>query len=248
MAEKLGPCLQCIRYLLFVFNALFWVMGCGVLSVGVWAIVQFNDYMKLSSHDFAIAAYILIGVGFFIAIVGFIGCCGALREHTCLLKTFAVILGFLFLVELGTAITGYVFRDEIKSGFNEGLDSALDKYSDAGFKDVWDNMQSNLHCCGSKNYTDWFGKKKSTSVSWNTSVPESCCRTKTKNCNVDVTLNPRKIYSDKSCYTAAVEYIEDKMIIIGSVALAIAVFQLIGITFSCCLAATLQNLKMYELV
>jgi hypothetical protein len=59
-----------------------------VLAVGVWALLQFDEYMKLSSsHDFTVAAYILISVGFFIAIVGFMGCCGAIKEHTCLLKT-----------------------------------------------------------------------------------------------------------------------------------------------------------------
>ncbi|EDO30838.1 predicted protein, partial [Nematostella vectensis] len=111
-AMKLGACMQCVKFLLFGFNALFWLMGLSVLAVGIWARIQFSDYMKLSSHDYATAAYILIGIGFLIAIIGFIGCCGALKEHTCLLKTFGVILGLLFLVELGTAITGYIFRSE----------------------------------------------------------------------------------------------------------------------------------------
>lgn len=33
---------------------------------------------------------------------------------------------------------------QIKSGFNEGLDDALNKYPDKGFKDVWNNMQTNV--------------------------------------------------------------------------------------------------------
>lgn len=244
---KLGPCMQFVRFMLFVFVVLFWLTGLGLLGVGIWARVQFSDYMKLSSHDYSTACYVLIGAGVVVIIIGFIGCCGALKEHACMLKTFAVILGFLFLVELGGSITGYVFRHKIKSGFSEGLNNALSDYRQDTFKLAWDGLQSTLECCGSKNYTDWFYNKWTTDGLGNDSVPQSCCIKSEANCNINVTEHPNTIYA-KGCYDAAVTFFEDKLLIIGGVTLGIAVFQLIGVAFSCCLASSLQHSSKYELV
>lgn len=248
MAEnKLGPCMQCVRFILFAFNALFWLTGLGLLGVGIWARVQFSDYMKLSSHDYSTACYVLIGAGVFVTIIGFLGCCGALKEQVCMLKTFAVILGILFLVELGGSITGYVFRHKIKSGFSEGLDAALGDYKEKGFTDAWDGLQSKLHCCGSANYTDWFYRDWSSEEVGNFSVPKSCCVKEADNCNKNVTTHPDTIYH-KGCYDAAVNFFEDKLLIIGATALGIALFQIIGVALSCCLASNLQRNNKYELV
>ncbi|KAL9964862.1 hypothetical protein ACROYT_G028563 [Oculina patagonica] len=244
---KLGPCMQCVRCMLFVFNGLFWLTGLGLLGVGIWARIQFSDYMNLSSHDYSTACYVLIGAGVIVTIIGFLGCCGALKEQGCMLKTFAVILGFLFLVELGGSITGYVFRHKIKSGFSEGLNSSLYHYKEDGFKQAWDGLQLKLECCGSQNYTDWFYKKWTTEEMENTSVPESCCAKTEANCNINVTSHPDTVYS-KGCYNAAVTFFEDKLLIIGGVALGIAVFQLIGVALSCCLASNIQHSSKYELV
>lgn len=248
MAEnKLGPCMQCVRFMLFVFNALLWLTGLGLLVVGIWARVQFSDYMKLSSHDYSTACYVLIGAGVLVTIIGFLGCCGALKEQVCMLKSFAVILGILFLVELGGSITGYVFRHKINKGFSDGLETALNDYKEDGFKQAWDGLQSQLQCCGNTNYTDWFFKQWSAEETGNYSVPESCCIKKEPNCNTNVTNHPDTIHT-KGCYNTAVTFFEDKLLIIGGVALGIAVFQLIGVALSCCLASSLQHSSKYELV
>ncbi|XP_074634548.1 tetraspanin-7-like [Acropora palmata] len=249
MAEgKPGPCMQCVRVMLLVFIVFFWITGAGLLGVGIWGRVQFNDYMKLSDSDYSTACYVLIGTGAFVLLIGFLGCCGALKEKACLLKLFAVILGILFLVELGGSITGYVFRNKIKKGFSDGLNKALNHYERKGFKDAWDGLQSQLHCCGSYNYTDWFFKEWSTGRSSNFSVPQSCCvKQRETNCNVNVTSHPSSVFQ-KGCYDAATKFFEDKLLIIGGVALGIAVFQLLGVALSCCLASNLQHSSKYELV
>ena len=76
------------NYLLTAFLfPLIQLTGLGLLGVGIWARVQFSDYMKLSSHDYSTACYVLIGAGVFVTVVGFLGCCGALKEQVCMLKS-----------------------------------------------------------------------------------------------------------------------------------------------------------------
>jgi len=88
---------------------IFQLTGLGLLGVGIWARVQFSDYMKLSSHDYSTACYVLISAGVVVIIIGFIGCCGALKERTCMLKT---VRDCLFMLEI---IILYVSKFNVKS-------------------------------------------------------------------------------------------------------------------------------------
>uniref|UniRef100_A0A8C3N3D8 Tetraspanin 4 n=1 Tax=Geospiza parvula TaxID=87175 RepID=A0A8C3N3D8_GEOPR len=79
-------CLQCIKYLMFVFNLLFWLGGCGILGVGIWLAVTQGNFATLSSSFPSLsAANLLIVTGTFIMIIGFVGCIGAIKENKCLL-------------------------------------------------------------------------------------------------------------------------------------------------------------------
>lgn len=51
--------------------------------------------MKLLSYDYFIVCYVLIGVGVFVIIIGFIGCCGGLKEYICMLK---IVRGWVFIL------------------------------------------------------------------------------------------------------------------------------------------------------
>ncbi|XP_034732691.1 CD9 antigen-like isoform X2 [Etheostoma cragini] len=87
--SKVEGGMKCVKYLLFVFNFIFWLMGSFVLAVGLW--LRFDpETVSLLNGDkapdtFFIGVYILIGAGSLVMLVGFFGCCGAVRESQCLL-------------------------------------------------------------------------------------------------------------------------------------------------------------------
>ncbi|XP_025057900.1 CD81 antigen isoform X2 [Alligator sinensis] len=90
-------CTKCIKYLLFVFNFIFWLAGGIILGVALWLrhdsqttnilYLQLGD--KQAPNTFYVGIYILIAVGAVMMFVGFLGCYGAIQESQCLLGTIA---------------------------------------------------------------------------------------------------------------------------------------------------------------
>ncbi len=85
-----------IVYIMFkIFNSPFFIyfqlLGCAILGVGIWVRVDPNlsKYVDNSgTFDYLYTgAYILIVVGVIVMIIGFLGCCGAIRESQCMLAT-----------------------------------------------------------------------------------------------------------------------------------------------------------------
>jgi hypothetical protein len=70
----------------------FQLSGAAILGVGIYlivdtTIVQYLEIIQVSSDDpyLKTAAFILIGIGAFVFVVGFFGCCGAIKENKCML-------------------------------------------------------------------------------------------------------------------------------------------------------------------
>nr|XP_045373240.1 tetraspanin-4 isoform X6 [Camelus bactrianus] len=81
-------CLQGVKYLMFAFNLLFWLGGCGILGVGIWLAATQGNFATLSSSFPSLsAANLLIVTGTFVMAIGFVGCIGAIKENRCLLLT-----------------------------------------------------------------------------------------------------------------------------------------------------------------
>uniref|UniRef100_A0A7N4V2F1 CD81 molecule n=1 Tax=Sarcophilus harrisii TaxID=9305 RepID=A0A7N4V2F1_SARHA len=88
-------CTKCIKYLLFVFNFVFWLAGGVILGVALWlrhdsqttSILHLNLDDKPAPSTFYVGIYILIAVGAVMMFVGFLGCYGAIQESQCLLGT-----------------------------------------------------------------------------------------------------------------------------------------------------------------
>lgn len=68
--------------------------GAAILAVGIWVAVDrvsllgFLDHIEDAPPELAQLAnigYLLIGVGAFLALMGFLGCCGAMKESKCML-------------------------------------------------------------------------------------------------------------------------------------------------------------------
>jgi hypothetical protein len=66
-----------------------------LLAAGIWVAIDTSGATStlasfLGSSSYATAAYVLIVCGVVILILGFLGCCGAIRESRCLLGTVSI--------------------------------------------------------------------------------------------------------------------------------------------------------------
>ena len=65
--------------------------GLAIFAIGIWIAVDPSIKDKLGGGEpleyLHIGAYVIIAIGAFIALVGFLGCCGAMKESQCMLAT-----------------------------------------------------------------------------------------------------------------------------------------------------------------
>ncbi|KAI7807337.1 tetraspanin-2a [Triplophysa rosa] len=114
--SKLQGGMKCVKYLLFVFNFIFWLSGSLVLAVGLWLRFDTNTTSLLDGDapgHFFIAVYILIGAGGVMMLVGFFGCFGAVKESQCLLGSFFACLLLIFGAEVAAGVFGFLNKDKI---------------------------------------------------------------------------------------------------------------------------------------
>ncbi|XP_032495032.1 tetraspanin-4 isoform X6 [Phocoena sinus] len=104
-------CLQGVKYLMFAFNLLFWLGGCGILGVGIWLAATQGNFATLSSSFPSLsAANLLIVTGTFVMAIGFVGCIGAIKENKCLLLTLPQVSSTCQMFPLGLGPLGAVGR------------------------------------------------------------------------------------------------------------------------------------------
>lgn len=259
MAE--GHCAKCSRYLLIVFNFLFWVCGGGLLGIGLW--LRFDegidkilkdtiqlDLVELPHNIVYTAAYILIAAGAFIFVTGFCGCCGAIRESFCMLGVYIACLIIVILAELAAGVYLAVQRADLEDMFHKHLLSEIRNFTTLDDKNLttMDYVQRQFQCCGSKNYSEYeesihyIALQSVQSEKW--IVPQSCCKaaknTDTPNpadilkCQTEAemqTANPAQLNTD-GCHTVIMEWLIGNSAVLIGVAGGIACFGILGIIFA----------------
>ncbi|XP_019764774.1 tetraspanin-5-like isoform X1 [Dendroctonus ponderosae] len=248
---------SCLKYMIFGFNVLFWLMGLSILTVGVWAWSEkdiFNNLGKVANVALD-PAFILICVGTVTFVIGFTGCVGALRENTCLLATYAIFLSVLLLFEVTAATLVFVFKDWIKSQATIGFQTFIIHYrEDPDQQNLIDWIQEDwLQCCGIEGPKDWDRNNyfncssKVVGSREACGVPFSCCKRKpneiikNKQCGYDVrkpgfAFDVSKIIYEQGCLEAVEEWTEKNMISLASYGFLLLFFQILGICFA-------QNLR-----
>jgi len=240
--------MKCVKYLLFIFNLLFAVSGITLIITG--GVIQglYSTYLDFLGNQFLSAPMLFIIVGSVIFLVAFFGCCGAIRENGCMVLTFSVFLGLIFVCELAGGIAAYVLRGEVEGIVNENMKTSLKLFNESGHggvTDTWNIMQHDLQCCGVGNYTDWFNTPYGNGVN----VPDSCCRSYQEHCGLNITLSetdPKKVIFTDGCLPTLSDKIKHSAGVIAGVGVGIAAIQLIGIAFACMLAASIR--RNYEVV
>ncbi|GFN80562.1 tetraspanin [Plakobranchus ocellatus] len=193
----MGQCHGCVRYILFIFNFLLWLLGCTLLSVGIWLkmddssahhVQRITDivdeeyqikYSATGGDDVTVTlAYVLMFFGIVLIIITFIGCCGAVRENTCLLIVFAICLVCMTLGLIGIGIWAHIqqsevdtmtfklfyncfnSKDELEKTTNDNIRRAVEKYYiDSRSKDFMDKVHRRFRCCGgNRAFRDFYDK------------------------------------------------------------------------------------------
>ncbi|KAL8565352.1 hypothetical protein ACOMHN_029047 [Nucella lapillus] len=242
---------SCARLILIIFNFIFWLSGAAILGVGIWILVDPNleDKIELvhttDQEYFKQAAYLLLAFGAFIFLVGFSGCCGAIRNSKCLLGLYIFFLVVVFAGELAAGILAAIYKDEIKEDINKGLAQSIkDEYLKV--PDSWDNVQKEFKCCGAeeaKDYTNstWVQLTNRTDIL----IPESCCTT--TNDVIDDKAKCQAMVSDyytDGCKEKLMRWVDSHSIILIGVGCGIAALQIIGLVLAICLCRNLDDEKI----
>lgn len=231
--------MTCVKYLLFLFNLIFAITGIVFISVGAVILGCYKGYSNFVDNWFFAAPVLMIIVGVIVFLVSFFGCCGAVKENHCMIITFSLLLLLIFALELGAGISGYMMRDEVGSMLEKRLESTMSQYlTNKEAKDSWDIMQHDLNCCGISGPLDW-----KSSVFKNGDLPNTCCI----EVSTDNKCDPNSIsVRVDGCMNKLQSTIKDNAVILGGVGVGIALVQLIGVIFACCLARSIR--REYETV
>ncbi|NXO99770.1 TSN10 protein, partial [Certhia brachydactyla] len=187
---KPSPFSHCVRYLAFLWNLLFLLLGLLILAVGVWGLLAKNPLpggergVPLGSDPMLL--FVLVGLG--ASTVSLTGCLGAVRASPCLLRFFlGALLVFGGLEVLGGLLL-LLARRRLRDALRDLLLLCLLRYQeDPDLQFLVDEVQRSLQCCGLESYRDWESNPYfncSSPGAQACGVPASCCQDPLQNGSV----------------------------------------------------------------
>ncbi|XP_029430033.1 tetraspanin-18-like [Rhinatrema bivittatum] len=199
--------LLCMKYLMFAFNVLIFVGGICLLGVGIWVVADPEGFQSIvtSNPILSTGAFILLIVGVFLALLGFLGCFGAIRESKILLMVFFVLILLLFTVELVGAILALTYSKKINREFYLAelqMHYKGDNSSDV-FSSSWNTIMIAFSCCGVSRAEDFGNASYFHEIYPSTPWPDACCRR-------DLSMLTRKILDRERCIQGEAGYLNNQ--------------------------------------
>jgi len=194
----MGVCKFTMRSVVGLFGVAFLVVSVALFILSVGVIVSYGHYnVALFKHYYTLVpAVALMIVGVFFGLAAIIACCAMFNHNKCLLTVLASVLCILIGMLLFGTVT--IIRDGsmIDGTLRNATLDAMQNYTKSNeTRDEVDWFQSQLHCCGSFNYSDWEdtpyyrdGKPPA--------YPASCCA---KNCDGKPVVDYRDVF-EHGCY------------------------------------------------
>ncbi|XP_012681217.1 tetraspanin-1-like [Clupea harengus] len=230
-------CFGFLKVVMFAFNGIIFVAGAAILGVGIWVKVDSGSVLSLLEkipgapaqlNQVLNVGYLLIAVGAVLLLLGFLGCCGAVKESKCMLLMFFIIVLLVFIAEVAGAVVILVFKplaeDLIrKLGVDivEGIQKEYGENPDV--TGLWNSTMDTLKCCGFNNYTDFTG---SPFVNASGTYPSPCCTS--TSCSGE----NAKTSAVDGCFDKLVSLIDENAVVIIGVALGIAVLEISAMVVS----------------
>ncbi|XP_051243290.1 tetraspanin 35 isoform X1 [Dicentrarchus labrax] len=268
-------CFGFLKAAMFVFNGIIFLAGAAILGVGIWVKVDSGSILSfLGKIEDAPAelsqvlnvGYLLIALGGLLVIIGFLGCCGAIKESKCMLMLFFLIILLVFIAEIAGAVVILVFRpllDELFVKFGTAAVKSIKKDygKNSDITGLWNTTMSTLHCCGFYNSSDFTGSPYYTDHS--NSFPPQCCADTDEPCTQSVGITESQydqfqnhfewikvnstflpLYFPQTitgCFPKIKDLIDSNTVVIVGVALGIAALEVCAMTVSMILFCRIKS-------
>ncbi|CAL8096147.1 unnamed protein product [Calicophoron daubneyi] len=223
---SLSAWFKCIKYSMFIFCLIAWVIGLITLIVGIVARVTGSfgplDYQIPAIHS---GANLLIAVGLFIMVMGFLGCCGTIRESQCMLFSFFLFVFFCFSLLMAAGLWAVAWSSKLQDYLYRFLENQVVNYREGDTQNestkLMDYLQSKYGCCGVNSAADYGAA----------SVPRSCG-------------GPTSIYSQiPGCHSVLIQTCKANLSLICGIGIGFAFIMVIGMVCSMMLCCALRELS-----
>ncbi|XP_040898854.1 tetraspanin 36 [Toxotes jaculatrix] len=168
------------KTVLLFLSLIFWAAGAGLAYVGAYVIKSYDNFDGFIQDKYALVpAIIIIGISVVMFVFGLVGCCSTIRESKFGLSFFFLIIMVIFAAEVAALVFSFIYQGKISGDLERSMNDTFAKYDGQSTETKGvDYLQTQLQCCGIKNYTSW------SSTTWfsshNNTVPLSCCKNSTQ--------------------------------------------------------------------
>ncbi|KAK7134834.1 hypothetical protein R3I93_018066 [Phoxinus phoxinus] len=241
-------CLSLTKYFLFLFNLIFFLLGSLLLSLGLW--IKFSEtstFMPLPPYiSISLFSYLLIISGSVTMGLGFLGCLGSLKTVKCLLAIYFILLTVLLAAQIVGGVLFYTQKTELVGSLKEHTLKLMKSFgkndtSLQGLNETLHYIQKENKCCGWDGKTDWgdsihcscFYTGNATVNATDKTQAQKLCHT----CFSDVSISNHTscgIY-EKGCIGYITKWLQENLLLILVVILAISLVEICGMTLSMCL-------------
>ncbi|KAF2974710.1 hypothetical protein EK904_001577, partial [Melospiza melodia maxima] len=205
------------------------VCGCIILGFSIW--IRVSSAQQGVDSSLLGGANILIAVGAIIMILGFLGCCGAVKESRCMLMLFFIALLLILILQVTAGVLGAVYKPQVQyysifslveATFNltlsEGvsaLQSTTGEYKE--YQEEFQKLEKMYQCCGLRDGPKDWGQNfdKQTDICL-------CEVEKPSSSDLCTTYSGRFVYK-KSCGEVIMQKVKDNLVIVMGIAFGLAV-------------------------
>lgn len=265
----LSGCYGVLKWIVFFVNLIFWLAGVGVLALSIWLLFdQAVVFMAKGAQDYATGTYILLAAGALMTVIGFLGCCGALRESQCLLGTFFVFLMIILVAEIAGGVWAYMNRADLNKLVQESVRDTVRR--DYGKDDVttktFDMIQKSLKCCGAESYASWansayngVGEKSPLEIGISAmaptySLPKSCCvdpdsdvcEATRKLGSINFVASALGIVYTEGCAPKLESLLHQYFTYVFATGIGIGIIELLGMIFSMLLCCAIRKIEDFK--
>lgn len=260
----MGRCgVNCLKYLLMLFNFVVFVAGIALVAISVYVIVDSSSFQDLVNREDGMlsiftAVWLIFSIGIALFLLGLMGCYGSSKENRILLAIYFFLIFVVFIVEIIAAILAFVFYPEVQRvavGSTEkyglqmlqsfGNKTELDRMISQDITKYWDQIQSTIKCCGYTDVDNWTNQTFYNSTL--NKYPPSCCSDE----HTFDSLFQSQLLLNKSCtldqvtqYTGGIScegVAKSKFMILAGFALGVLGVEFLAMFASCCMYRSLEG-------